>query len=117
MNEGSDDEKPFSSDDDDDLMENTGIKEQSIHQVQLDESADLFDSLKEDSMKEDTPVKKPKVQARKLGAKPEVVKDPSKSGAKRSKKNMSDDDSPIKVNILPDLAMKLSNSMNDKETN
>lgn len=94
LNEGSDDEKPFSSDDDDDLLENTGIKEQSLHQVQLDESADLFDSLKED-----TPVKKPKVQARKLGAKPEVVKDPSKSGAKRSKKNMSDDDSPIKVNI------------------
>lgn len=84
--------KPFSSDDEDELLDNTGIKEQSLHQAALDESADLFDSLKED-----TPVK-PKTQARKLGAKPEVVKDPSsKSGAKRSKKNMSDDDSPIKV--------------------
>lgn len=88
--------KPFSSDDEDDLLENTGIKEQSIHQVQMDESADLFDSLKED-----TPVKKPKAQARKLGAKPEVVKDPSaKSGGKRSKKAISDDDSPVKVRMI-----------------
>lgn len=104
LNDGSDDDgsesdfgkskKPFSSDDEDDLLDNTGIKEQSLHQAQMDESADLFDSLKED-----TPVKKPKAQARKLGAKPEVVKDPSaKSGGKRSKKAISDDDSPIKVN-------------------
>lgn len=103
LNDGSDDDesgsdfgkskKPFSSDDEDELLDNTGIKEQSMHQAQMDESADLFDSLKED-----TPVKKPKVQARKLGAKPEVVKDPSaKSGGKRSKKAISDDDSPIKV--------------------
>lgn len=105
LNEGSDDEdsnsdyggktkkSSFSSDDEDELLENTGIKEQSIHQAQMDESADLFDSLKED-----TPVKKPKAQARKLGAKPEVVKDPSaKSGGKRSKKAISDDDSPVKV--------------------
>lgn len=101
MIDGSDDDsssdigtskKPFSSDDEDDLVENTGIKEQSFHQSAMDESADLFDSLRED-----TPVK-PKTQARKLGAKPEVVKDPSsKAGAKRAKKNMSDDDSPIKV--------------------
>lgn len=83
----------FSSDEEDELLDNTGIKEQSLHQAQLDESADLFDSLKED-----TPVKKPKAQARKLGAKPEVVKDPSaKSGGKRSKKAISDDDSPVKV--------------------
>lgn len=105
MNEGSDDgddsdndfggksKKPFSSDDEDELLDNTGVKEQSLHQAQLDESADLFDSLKED-----TPVKKPKAQARKLGAKPEIVKDPSaKSNSKRSKKSISDDDSPIKV--------------------
>lgn len=103
LNDGSDDDasgsdfdkskKPFSSDDEDELLDNTGIKEQSMHQAELDESADLFDSLKED-----TPVKKPKVQARKLGAKPEVVKDPSaKSSGKRSKKAISDDDSPIKV--------------------
>lgn len=96
LDAGSDDDSdknPFSSDDDDDLLDNTGVKEKSLHQAQLDDSADLFDSLKED-----TPVK-PKVQARKLGAKPEVVKDPSaKSGAKRSKKVLSDDDSPIKVN-------------------
>lgn len=83
--------KPFSSDDEDELLDNTGVKEASMHQVDLDESADLFDSLKEDSPK------KPK--QRKLGAKPEVVKDPSsKSGAKRSKKVVSDDDdSPVKV--------------------
>lgn len=104
LNDGSDDgdsdsdfgkpkKSTFSSDDEDELMDNTGIKEQSLHQGNLDESADLFDSLKED-----TPVKKPKAQARKLGAKPEVVKDPSaKSGNKRSKKAISDDDSPIKV--------------------
>lgn len=103
LNDGSDDDsdsdngkskKPFSSDDEDDLLDNTGINEQSLHQARMDESADLFDSLKED-----TPVKKPKAQARKLGAKPEVVKDPSaKSGGKRSKKAISDDDSPVKVN-------------------
>lgn len=105
LNEGSDDDdsdddfgkarKPFSSDEDDELMENTGIKEASMHQAQLDESADLFDSLKEES-----PVAKPK--QRKLGAKPEVVKDPSvKASAKRSKKAISDDDdSPIKVNYI-----------------
>lgn len=100
MDDGSDDEsgsdfgkskKPFSSDEEDELMDNTGIDEASIHQAQLDESADLFDSLKEESPK------KPK--QRKLGAKPEVVKDPStKTSAKRSKKAVSDDDdSPIKV--------------------
>lgn len=104
LNDGSDDDgsgseqydkskKPFSSDDEDDLLENTGIKEQSTHQAQMDESGDLFDSLKED-----TPVKKPKAQARKLGAKPEVVEDPSaKASGKRSKKAISDDDSPVKV--------------------
>lgn len=105
LNEGSDDDddgsdggfggkarKPFSSDDEDDLLDNAGVKEASMHQGDLDESADLFDSLKEDSPP------KPK-QARKLGAKPEVVKDPSaKGGAKRSKIAISDDDSPIKVN-------------------
>lgn len=99
MDDGSDDEsgsdfgkskKPFSSDEEDELLDNTGINEASIHQAQLDESADLFDSLKEDSPK--------KPQKRKLGAKPEVVKDPStKTSAKRSKKAVSDDDSPIKV--------------------
>lgn len=110
MNDGSDDDasdsdfgkskKPFSSDDEDELLDNTGIKEPSFNQSAMDESADLFDSLKEDSLKEDTPVKKPKVQARKLGAKPEVVKDPSaKSSGKRSKKAISDDDSPVKVGL------------------
>lgn len=101
LNDGSDDDsasdygkskKPFSSDEEDELLDNTGIKEASMHQANLDESADLFDSLKEES-----PPQKPK-QARKLGAKPEVVKDPSaKGGVKRSKKVISDDDSPIKV--------------------
>lgn len=107
LNDGSDDDsasdygkskKPFSSDDEDDLLDNTGIKEVSMHQgnldesANMDESADLFDSLKEE-----TPPQKPK-QARKLGAKPEVVEDPSaKAGGKRSKKAISDDDSPIKV--------------------
>lgn len=100
LNDGSDDDsssevgnakKPFSSDDDDDLLDNTGIKEQSIHQANLDESADLFDSLKE----EESP--KPKPKPRKLGAKSEVVKDPSSKATKRSKKVISDDDSPIKV--------------------
>lgn len=84
--------KPFSSDDEDDLLDNTGIKEASIHQVNLDESDNLFDSLKEESPK-------PKPKPRKLGAKSEVVKDPSSKTAKRSKKAIdSDDDSPIKVN-------------------
>lgn len=83
--------KPFSSDDDDDLVDNTGIKERSMHQADLDESADLFDSLKE----EESP--KPKPKARKLGAKTEVVKDPSSKSTKRSKMAISDDDSPIKV--------------------
>lgn len=107
LNDGSDDDASdsdvgrgkkttFSSDDEDDLLDNTGVKEQSFHQAQMDESADLFDSLKED-----TPVKKPKAQARKLGAKPEVVKDPSeKSSSKRSKTAISDDDSPVKVSQI-----------------
>lgn len=83
--------KPFSSDDEDELLDNTGIKEKSIHQSNLDESADLFDSLKE----EESP--KPKPKPRKLGAKSEVVKDPSSKAPKRSKKVISDDESPIKV--------------------
>lgn len=94
--DGSDEEsndKPFSSDEEDDLLDNTGIKEASMHQANLDESDNLFDSLKE----EESP--KPKPKPRKLGAKPEVVKDSSTKAAKRSKKNIgSDDDSPIKVN-------------------
>lgn len=99
LNDGSDEsdsefgksKKPFSSDEDDELLDNTGIKEQSMHQDNLDESADLFDSLKE----EESP--KPKPKPRKLGAKSEVVKDPSAKSTKRSKKSISDDDSPIKV--------------------
>lgn len=60
-----------------------------MQQAQLDAS-DAFDSLKED-----TPAKKPAPAKRKLGAKPEVVKAPI---AKRSKKQISDsDDSPVKV--------------------
>lgn len=92
--DGSDDDsnsKPFSSDDEDDLLDNTGVKEASIHQANLDTSDNLFDSLKE----EESP--KPKPKPRKLGAKPEVVKDSSKA-TKRSKKIIdSDDDSPVKV--------------------
>lgn len=100
MNDGSDSDngKPFSSDDENDLVENTGIKEQSFHQSAMNESAEsdnLFDSLKE----EESP--KPKPKPRKLGAKSEVVKDPS--AKKRSKKSMgSDDDSPIKVSSTSD---------------
>lgn len=61
----------------DELFDNTGIKEASIHQAAMDESnVDLFDS----------PAKKP-VGKRKLGAKPEVVKAPS---AKRLKKQAYD---------------------------
>ncbi|XP_055299060.1 DNA topoisomerase 2 isoform X3 [Sitodiplosis mosellana] len=82
--------KPFSSDDEDNLLDNTGVKEASMHQVNLDESDNLFDSLKEESPK-------PKPKPRKLGAKPEVVKDSSTKATKRSKKAAgSDDDSPIK---------------------
>lgn len=102
MNDGSDDDdsgsefarkskKPFSSDDEDDLLENTGIKEASFHQAGLNDSENLFDSLKE----EESP--KPKPKPRKLGAKTEVVKDPSAKATKRSKKAISDDDSPVKV--------------------
>lgn len=95
MNVGSDDESGsangkgvFSSDDDDELLDNSGAKEASSHQVNLD-SSDAFDSLKED-----TPAKKAPVK-RKLGAKAEVVQAPS---SKRSKKQISDsDDSPVKV--------------------
>lgn len=84
--------KPFSSDDEDELLDNTGIKEASMHQENLDESDNLFDSLKE----EESP--KPKPKPRKLGAKLEVVKDPSSKTSKRSKNAAgSDDDSPIKV--------------------
>lgn len=78
----------FSSDSDDDLLDNVGAKEESLHQANLD-SSDAFDSLKED-----TPAKKAPVK-RKLGAKAEVVQAPS---SKRSKKQISDsDDSPVKV--------------------
>lgn len=88
-----DDDAPagFDDNDDDELFDNAGIKEASMHQAALDESnVDLFDSLKED----DSPAKKP-VGKRKLGAKPEVVKAPS---AKRPKKQAYDsDDSPMKV--------------------
>lgn len=84
--------KGFASDDEDELFDNVGVKEASMRQgtIDLDTSADMFDSLKED-----TPVKKPAPAKRKLGAKPEVVKEP---GKKRSKKAISDsDDSPVKV--------------------
>lgn len=93
MNDGSDDDdnesnKGFEKDDDE-LFDNDGIQEASLRQGAMDESDNLFDSLKEE-----TPVKKP-VGKRKLGAKPEVVKAPT---TKRSKKMMSDsDDSPVKV--------------------
>lgn len=96
MNDGSDDDdeseygngkKAFASDDEDELFENDGIKEASMHQEELNSS--VFDSLKED-----TPEKKPAPVKRKLGAKPEIVKVPT---SKRPKKNSDSDDSPIKV--------------------
>lgn len=94
MNDGSDDDSGsangkggLSSDDDDAILDNTGVKEASFNQANL-ESSDAFDSLKED-----TPAKKAPIK-RKLGAKAEVV-EPS---GKRSKRQISsDDDSPVKV--------------------
>lgn len=99
MNIGSDDESGsangkggFSSDEeDDDLLDNVGVKETGIHQAKLDTS-DAFDSLKEDTPPKKAPVK------RKLGAKAEVVQAPS---SKRSKKQISDsDESPVKVTSI-----------------
>lgn len=84
--------KPFDSDDEDELMDNAGIKEASMHQAGLDDSNDMFE--------EESPKKPTK---RKLGAKPDVVKDPSsKTSAKRTKKMISDseEDSPIKVIVV-----------------
>lgn len=81
----------FDSDDEDELLDNTGINEAAAAQQQMNSTNDMFDSLKSE---EESPVKKPVVK-RKLGAKPEVVKAPTK----RSKKQLtdSDDDSPVKV--------------------
>lgn len=104
MNDGSDDDESDSGDrkgfddDDDELFDNDGIQEASMRQANLDSSADAdadADADVFDSLKEDTPVKKPPAK-RKLGAKPEVVKAPT---TKRPKKVVSDsDDSPVKVN-------------------
>lgn len=109
MNDGSDDDesdsgnrKGFDDDGDDELFDNDGIQEASMRQANLDSSADAdadadagADTDVFDSLKEDTPVKKPPAK-RKLGAKPEVVKVPT---MKRPKKVVSDsDDSPVKVN-------------------
>lgn len=99
MNMGSDEESGSangkggsSSDEDDELLDNVGVKESGIHQQANLDSSDAFDSLKED-----TPAKKAPVK-RKLGAKAEVVQAPS---SKRSKKQISDsDDSPVKVTSI-----------------
>lgn len=96
MNEGSDDDNvdsdpfksKFSSDDEDDFLDNTGAEELANAEAAFN-SSDMFDSLKED-----TSAKKP--PKRKLGAKVEVVEPPTK----RPKSNVSLDsseDSPIKV--------------------
>lgn len=83
----------FDSDDEDDLLDNTGIDQRPAVQQQMNNTDDMFDSLKSE---EDTPLKKPPVTKRKLGAKPEEIKPPSK----RAKKMTSDsDDSPVKVFI------------------
>lgn len=95
----SDEEEPdnyvnpkFDSDDEDELLDNTGIEQRPAAQQQLNSTNDMFDSLKSE---DESPIKKPPVVKRKLGAKPQVVKAPSK----RTKKLVSDSDdsSPVKV--------------------
>lgn len=102
MNDGDEDEDDFGngspnfdSDDDDDLLENTGVKEADVRQVQLNNSNDMFDSLKED-----TPVKKPAPTKRKLGAKAEEVKAPTKRTKKPVAISDSEDSSPVKVSEI-----------------
>lgn len=98
MNDGSGDEdededpfnNKFSSDDEEDFLDNTGVDQPKQAQEAMN-SSDMFDSLKED-----TPAKKPAAAKRKLGAKAEVVKPPPK----RSKNVVnldSSEDSPVKV--------------------
>lgn len=99
LNDDDSDEEPdvyanpkFDSDDEDELLDNTGIEQTPAVQQQMNNTNDMFDSLKSE---EESPIKKPPVVKRKLGAKPEVVKAPTK----RSKKQISDSDdsSPVKV--------------------
>lgn len=99
LNDNDSDEEPdeyanpkFDSDDEDELLDNTGIEQTPAVQQQMNNTNDMFDSLKSE---EESPIKKPPVVKRKLGAKPEVVKAPTK----RSKKQISDSDdsSPVKV--------------------
>lgn len=100
LNDGDDDDEDsdgfgngkasFDTDDEDDLLDNTGITEPKG-------SVDMFDTLKSE---EDPTPKKPAPTKRKLGNKPEVVKPPTK----RTKKAVvitsdSDANSPIKVNV------------------
>lgn len=99
LNDGSGDESngdepfksKFSSDEEDDFLDNTGADSLKQQEKQPMDSSDMFDSLKEDS-----PVKQP-APKRKLGAKAEVVKPPSKR-AKATVNLDSSADSPIKVN-------------------
>lgn len=107
MNDGNSDDdddsfsgkNKFDSDEEEIFHDNTGARESSTQPHNLDESDNLFDSLKED-----TPAKKPPAAKRKLGAKVEAVK----ASAKRSKSSLdtSNEDSPIKVKVKLKLKKK-----------
>lgn len=83
----------FDSDDEDDLLDNTGINTEP--KSKKEDSVDMFDTLKSE---EDLTPKKAAPTKRKLGNKPEVVKPPTKR-AKKAVVSDSDGNSPVKVNI------------------
>lgn len=102
MNDGDDDDEDesdfgngkaaFDSDDEDDLLDNTGIADSKKREG----SVDMFDTLKSE---DDPTPQKTAPTKRKLGSKPEVVKPPTKR-AKKAIVSDSDGNSPVKVNIL-----------------
>lgn len=103
MNDGDDDEDEddfengkaaFDSDDEDDLLDNTGINEGKSKGAS--DSVDMFDTLKSE---DDVTPQKVAPTKRKLGNKPEVVKPPTKR-TKKSVVSDSDGASPVKVNTI-----------------
>lgn len=84
----------FDSDDEDDLLDNTGINTEP--KSKKEDSVDMFDTLKSE---DDLTPKAAAPTKRKLGNKPEVVKPPTKR-TKKAVVSDSDGTSPVKVNIL-----------------
>lgn len=81
----------FDSDDDEDLLDNTGIAEAKSKGAS--DSVDMFDTLKSE---DDVSPQKVAPTKRKLGNKPEVVKPPTKR-TKKAALSDSDGASPVKV--------------------